>query len=110
MILIDLAREISRATLDQISMGPGKVLLQRIENKISRQVTFAKRRNGLLKKAYELLHPLRRRGRARPLLPRRPPLPVLVILQVIIDTTSPFILPKLNSTLSLFSLTHHMLG
>ncbi|KAK1306323.1 Developmental protein SEPALLATA 1 [Acorus calamus] len=25
-----------------------------IENKINRQVTFAKRRNGLLKKAYEL--------------------------------------------------------
>nr|XP_051210347.1 MADS-box transcription factor 34-like isoform X3 [Lolium perenne] len=35
-------------------MGRGKVVLQRIENKISRQVTFAKRRNGLLKKAYEL--------------------------------------------------------
>jgi MADS-box transcription factor, plant len=56
--LIDLAREIeeeiSRATLDQISMGRGKVVLQRIENKITRQVTFAKRRNGLLKKAYEL--------------------------------------------------------
>ncbi|KAL8107664.1 hypothetical protein AgCh_024172 [Apium graveolens] len=28
--------------------------LKRIENKINRQVTFAKRRNGLLKKAYEL--------------------------------------------------------
>jgi hypothetical protein len=28
--------------------------MRRIENKISRQVTFAKRRNGLLKKAYEL--------------------------------------------------------
>jgi MADS-box transcription factor, plant len=35
-------------------MGRGKVVLQRIDNKISRQVTFAKRRNGLLKKAYEL--------------------------------------------------------
>ena len=35
-------------------MGRGKVVLQRIENKISRQVTFAKRRSGLLKKAYEL--------------------------------------------------------
>ncbi|XP_008652692.1 MADS-box transcription factor 1-like isoform X1 [Zea mays] len=35
-------------------MGRGKVELKRIENKISRQVTFAKRRNGLLKKAYEL--------------------------------------------------------
>lgn len=28
--------------------------LKRIENKINRQVTFSKRRNGLLKKAYEL--------------------------------------------------------
>lgn len=35
-------------------MGRGKVVLKRIENKINRQVTFAKRRNGLLKKAYEL--------------------------------------------------------
>lgn len=35
-------------------MGRGKVELKRIENKINRQVTFAKRRNGLLKKAYEI--------------------------------------------------------
>ncbi|XVF09748.1 hypothetical protein REPUB_Repub07fG0122500 [Reevesia pubescens] len=35
-------------------MGRGKVVLERIENKINRQVTFSKRRNGLLKKAYEL--------------------------------------------------------
>ncbi|XP_028951648.1 MADS-box protein CMB1-like isoform X2 [Malus sylvestris] len=35
-------------------MGRGKVELKRIENKINRQVTFAKRRKGLLKKAYEL--------------------------------------------------------
>nr|UPY89965.1 MADS transcription factor [Consolida ajacis] len=35
-------------------MGRGKVQLRRIENKINRQVTFAKRKNGLLKKAYEL--------------------------------------------------------
>ncbi|KAH6805456.1 K-box region and MADS-box transcription factor family protein [Perilla frutescens var. frutescens] len=35
-------------------MGRGKVELKRIENTINRQVTFAKRRNGLLKKAYEL--------------------------------------------------------
>ncbi|KAI6676916.1 hypothetical protein NL676_037712 [Syzygium grande] len=35
-------------------MGRGRVELQRIENKINRQVTFAKRKNGLLKKAYEL--------------------------------------------------------
>ena len=37
-----------------LKMGRGKVELKRIENKINRQVTFAKRRNGLLKKAYEL--------------------------------------------------------
>uniref|UniRef100_K9LWR7 AGL2-like protein 1 n=1 Tax=Iris fulva TaxID=92176 RepID=K9LWR7_9ASPA len=35
-------------------MGRGRVELKRIENKINRQVTFTKRRNGLLKKAYEL--------------------------------------------------------
>ncbi|EOY23035.1 AGAMOUS LIKE6-like protein, putative isoform 4 [Theobroma cacao] len=35
-------------------MGRGKVVLERIENKINRQVTFSKRRNGMLKKAYEL--------------------------------------------------------
>ncbi|KAG5597985.1 hypothetical protein H5410_039217 [Solanum commersonii] len=32
----------------------GRVELKRIENKINRQVTFAKSRNGLLKKAYEV--------------------------------------------------------
>ncbi|URD96353.1 hypothetical protein MUK42_37346 [Musa troglodytarum] len=35
-------------------MGRGKVELKRIENKINRQVSFAKRRCGLLKKAHEL--------------------------------------------------------
>ncbi|XVF38525.1 hypothetical protein REPUB_Repub20aG0109600 [Reevesia pubescens] len=35
-------------------MGRGRVELKRIENKINIQVTFSKRRNGLLKKAYEL--------------------------------------------------------
>lgn len=35
-------------------MGRGKVVLERIENKVNRQVTFSKRRNGLLKKACEL--------------------------------------------------------
>ncbi|KAK4483432.1 hypothetical protein RD792_010619 [Penstemon davidsonii] len=35
-------------------MGRGRVELKRIENKINRQVTFSKRRNGLLKKAFEL--------------------------------------------------------
>ncbi|URD86371.1 hypothetical protein MUK42_27163 [Musa troglodytarum] len=36
------------------AMGRGRVELRRIENKINRQVTFSKRRSGLLKKAYEL--------------------------------------------------------
>ncbi|GFP84760.1 mads-box protein soc1 [Phtheirospermum japonicum] len=35
-------------------MVRGKVQMKRIENSTSRQVTFSKRRNGLLKKAYEL--------------------------------------------------------
>ncbi|XP_028953084.1 truncated transcription factor CAULIFLOWER A-like isoform X1 [Malus sylvestris] len=35
-------------------MGRGKVQLKRIENTISRQVTFSKRRTGLLKKAHEI--------------------------------------------------------
>ncbi|KAG6526393.1 hypothetical protein ZIOFF_016377 [Zingiber officinale] len=35
-------------------MVRGKTQMRRIENAASRQVTFSKRRNGLLKKAYEL--------------------------------------------------------
>ncbi|KAL0316945.1 UNVERIFIED_CONTAM: Agamous-like MADS-box protein FUL-L [Sesamum calycinum] len=35
-------------------MGRGRVQLKRIENKISRQVTFSKRRSGLQKKAHEI--------------------------------------------------------
>ncbi|CAE6077882.1 unnamed protein product [Arabidopsis arenosa] len=35
-------------------MGRGKVEVKRIENKTTRQVTFSKRKSGLLKKAYEL--------------------------------------------------------
>ena len=35
-------------------MGRGKVILERIQNNISRQVTFSKRRPGLMKKAKEL--------------------------------------------------------
>ncbi|XP_048138508.1 MADS-box protein AGL42-like isoform X4 [Rhodamnia argentea] len=35
-------------------MARGKVQMRRIENTASRQVTFSKRRSGLLKKAYEL--------------------------------------------------------
>ncbi|XP_075480835.1 agamous-like MADS-box protein AGL11 isoform X2 [Primulina tabacum] len=36
------------------NMGRGKIEIKRIENNTNRQVTFCKRRNGLLKKAYEL--------------------------------------------------------
>ncbi|CAI0548412.1 unnamed protein product [Linum tenue] len=35
-------------------MGRGKIEIRRIDNSTSRQVTFSKRRNGLLKKAKEL--------------------------------------------------------
>ncbi|XP_020153239.1 MADS-box transcription factor 3 isoform X2 [Aegilops tauschii subsp. strangulata] len=35
-------------------MGRGRIEIKRIENTTNRQVTFCKRRNGLLKKAYEL--------------------------------------------------------
>ena len=35
-------------------MGRGKIEIRRIENITNRQVTFCKRRNGLLKKAYEV--------------------------------------------------------
>ncbi|KAG5603599.1 hypothetical protein H5410_025091 [Solanum commersonii] len=35
-------------------MGRGKVELRKIENKINRQVTFSKRRGGLVKKAHEI--------------------------------------------------------
>lgn len=36
------------------SMGRGKIEIKRIENTTNRQVTFSKRRGGLLKKAHEL--------------------------------------------------------
>jgi MADS-box transcription factor len=35
-------------------MGRGKIVIERIENTTSRQVTFSKRRTGLFKKAKEL--------------------------------------------------------
>lgn len=35
-------------------MGRVKLEIKRIENNTNRQVTFSKRRNGLIKKAYEL--------------------------------------------------------
>ncbi|KAJ0053525.1 hypothetical protein Pint_00310 [Pistacia integerrima] len=37
-----------------VEMVRGKTQMRRIENATSRQVTFSKRRNGLLKKAFEL--------------------------------------------------------
>ncbi|CAH9106012.1 unnamed protein product [Cuscuta epithymum] len=44
----------SRDVSPQRKMGRGKIEIKRIENTTNRQVTFCKRRNGLLKKAYEL--------------------------------------------------------
>ncbi|KAJ1698812.1 hypothetical protein LUZ63_007324 [Rhynchospora breviuscula] len=35
-------------------MGRGKIVIRRIDNTTSRQVTFSKRRSGLVKKAKEL--------------------------------------------------------
>ena len=35
-------------------MGRGKIEIKRIENRTSRQVTFSKRRSGLIKKTHEL--------------------------------------------------------
>jgi len=35
-------------------MGRGKIEIKRIENSTNRQVTFSKRRNGILKKAREI--------------------------------------------------------
>ncbi|CAI0448694.1 unnamed protein product [Linum tenue] len=35
-------------------MGRGKIVIRRIDDSTSRQVTFSKRRNGLIKKAKEL--------------------------------------------------------
>ncbi|KAL5157439.1 Floral homeotic protein AGAMOUS [Glycine soja] len=44
----------SMSVSPQKKMGRGKIEIKRIENTTNRQVTFCKRRNGLLKKAYEL--------------------------------------------------------
>ncbi|XP_062162690.1 agamous-like MADS-box protein MADS1 [Alnus glutinosa] len=44
----------SMSVSPQRKMGRGKIEIKRIENTTNRQVTFCKRRNGLLKKAYEL--------------------------------------------------------
>lgn len=40
--------------MQEIKMVRGKVEMKRIENATSRKVTFSKRRNGVMKKAYEL--------------------------------------------------------
>ncbi len=46
-------RETHREELAEV-MGRGKIEIKKIENPTSRQVTFSKRRGGLLKKAHEL--------------------------------------------------------
>ncbi|GJS06534.1 MADS-box transcription factor 23-like protein [Tanacetum coccineum] len=43
-----------KAADQTLTMGRGKIVIRRIDNATSRQVTFSKRRNGLLKKAKEL--------------------------------------------------------
>ncbi|RWW43671.1 hypothetical protein BHE74_00050664, partial [Ensete ventricosum] len=37
-----------------VEMGRGKIEIKRIENSTNRQVTFSKRRNGIIKKAREI--------------------------------------------------------
>lgn len=49
-----MAEEASRQTVVIVTMGRAKIEIKRIDNATNRQVTFSKRRNGLLKKAYEL--------------------------------------------------------
>lgn len=49
--LLSLSR---KPSLEVLRMGRGKIVIRRIDNSTSRQVTFSKRRNGLLKKAKEL--------------------------------------------------------
>lgn len=46
--------QVQEGSSSQKKMGRGKIEIKRIENTTNRQVTFCKRRNGLLKKAYEL--------------------------------------------------------
>ncbi|XP_029124845.1 MADS-box transcription factor 23 isoform X4 [Cajanus cajan] len=49
-----LHHEVISIRLLGFGMGRGKIVIRRIDNSTSRQVTFSKRRNGLLKKAKEL--------------------------------------------------------
>ena len=50
----EASREMEIEGSPQRKMGRGKIEIKRIENTTNRQVTFCKRRNDLLKKAYEL--------------------------------------------------------
>ena len=52
--LDDLGSILGSGFVILLKMGRGPVQLKRIENKVSRQVTFSKRRSGLLKKAHEI--------------------------------------------------------
>lgn len=52
--LFFLAFFVRTLDLRKEEMGRGKIVIRRIDNSTSRQVTFSKRRNGLLKKAKEL--------------------------------------------------------
>ncbi|KAF9670587.1 hypothetical protein SADUNF_Sadunf13G0084400 [Salix dunnii] len=53
--LLPTAENVADRDNEQMTnMGRGKIEIKRIENTTNRQVTFCKRRNGLLKKAYEL--------------------------------------------------------
>ncbi|RWR74081.1 Agamous-like MADS-box protein AGL21 [Cinnamomum micranthum f. kanehirae] len=51
---LSLSTESYRISKSYPQMGRGKIVIRRIDNSTSRQVTFSKRRNGLLKKAKEL--------------------------------------------------------
>lgn len=50
----EFPNQASEGSSSHRKMGRGKIEIKRIENTTNRQVTFCKRRNGLLKKAYEL--------------------------------------------------------
>lgn len=52
-MVFDLSQQ-QKELKEEIIMVRGKTQIKRIENATSRQVTFSKRRNGLLKKAFEL--------------------------------------------------------
>ncbi|KAI4306033.1 hypothetical protein L6164_029347 [Bauhinia variegata] len=51
---MELPNQVAEGSSNQKKTGRGKIEIKRIENTTNRQVTFCKRRNGLLKKAYEL--------------------------------------------------------